>query len=73
MSQFGMQIPGARARRGASADVYTGLAAVATIFLIVACFVMFKSASTVGKNGNPLSLQEPSNIVIQGAQATPGK
>jgi hypothetical protein len=50
-------------RRGANADVYTGLAAVAVIFLIAAVVVMFQAASKVGK-GSPIGLQEPGKIEL---------
>ena len=68
MSQFGMQVPGGRVRRGASPDVYTGLAAVATIFLIAAVVVMFLAARKVGTNGSPIGLQEPGKIALPGVQ-----
>jgi hypothetical protein len=67
MSQFGMQVPGGRIKRGASADVYTGLAAVAVLFLIAAVVVMFTAASKVGK-GSPIGLQEPGKIQLPAAQ-----
>ncbi len=63
MSQFGMQVPGGRIKRGASADVYTALAMVAVIFLLAAVVVMFKAASKVGK-GSPIGLQESGKIEL---------
>jgi len=67
MSQFGMQVPGGRIKRGASADVYTGLAAVAVLFLLAAVIVMFGAASKVG-NGSPIGLQDPQKIQLPAAQ-----
>jgi len=66
MSQFGMQVPGGRVKRGASADVYTGLAAVAVLFLLAAVIVMFGAAKKVGKDGNPIGLQDPQKVVLPG-------
>jgi hypothetical protein len=67
MSQFGMQVPGGRIKRGANADVYTGLAAVAVVFLIAAVAVMFRAASKVGKD-SPIGLQTPGQIVLPPAK-----
>jgi hypothetical protein len=59
MSQFGMQLPGGRLKRGASPDVFTALAALSVVFLIAACVVMFGAASKVSKEkGNPFALQD---------------
>ena len=69
MSQFGMQVPGGRIKRGASADVYTGLAAVAVLFLLAAVVVMFTAAKKVGKGDNPIGLQEPGKIQLPAAQS----
>lgn len=69
MSQFGMQVPGGRIKRGASADVYTGLAAVAVLFLIAAVVVMFGAAKKVGKGENPIGLQESAHIQLPAAPA----
>jgi hypothetical protein len=68
MSQFGMQVPGGRIKRGANPDVYTGLAAVAVIFLIAAVYVMFVAASKVGKGGSPIGLQESGKIELTAAK-----
>lgn len=65
MSQFGMQMPGARAKRSAAPDVYTALAAAATIFLAIACVVMFQMGAKVGPDGNAFGLQEPGNIKLK--------
>ena len=65
MGQFGMQLPGGRAKRGASPDVYTALAAMAVVFLIAALAVMFVAGGKVSKDpGNPFSLQEEGKIVL---------
>lgn len=65
MSQFGMQMPAARARRSASPDVYTILAVTATVFLIVACVILFQAGSKVGPNGSAFSLQKAGQIQLQ--------
>lgn len=64
MSQFGMQMPGARAKRSSSPDVYTALAVAATIFLIAACLVMYQAGSKVGPDGNAFGLQEAGSIKL---------
>jgi len=64
MSQFGMQMTG-RGRRGSTPDVYTALAAMATVALLVACGVMYLAAAKVGKDGNPFGFQEPKNVVLK--------
>jgi len=65
MSQFGMQMPGGRARRNASPDVYSALAFVAVAFLVVACIMMWQAASRVGKDGGPFGLQERGKIQLR--------
>lgn len=56
MSQFGMQMPGARIRRAPSMDVYTGLLFAAVVALAVACVFMWKAAGRVGPGGEVFSL-----------------
>lgn len=65
MSQFGMQMTSAQRKRASGPDVYTALAAVACLFLLVACVVMFKEASKVGKGGNAFAIQEAGPNKIQ--------
>lgn len=65
MSQFGMQVQGGARRRGSTPDVFTALAVLATVFLAVACVVMWGAASKVGAGGNAFSLQEPGKISLK--------
>ncbi len=67
MSQFGMQMPGAR-KRGGLPDVYTGLAVIATVFLAAATFVMFTAAGKVGVDGSPFGLQDAKSIKLPAAK-----
>lgn len=67
MSQFGMQMPGGRARRTASMNVYTGLLFLAVVGLAVACGFMYVAASKVGVDGNPFGLQEAGRIQLPSA------
>ena len=67
MSQFGMQVPGGRIKRGATADVYTAMAAVMIVFLLAAVVVMFQAASKVGKV-TPIGLQDPAKIELPPAK-----
>lgn len=57
MSQFGMQMPGSRARHSTSLDVYTVLAFVAVVFLIAGCVAMYIAAAKVGPDGNAFGMQ----------------
>ena len=65
MSQFGMQMPGGRARRAASLDVYGALGFVAVAFLLVACVMMWQAAARIGKDGSPFNLQEQGKVQLK--------
>lgn len=64
MSQFGMHLPGSKAVRSASPDVFTALALISLVFVLVATGVMFFAASKVGVDGNPFGIQEENNIKL---------
>jgi hypothetical protein len=64
MSQFGMQMPGGRAKRAASMNIYTGLLFAAVVALAVACGFMWVAASKVGVNGSPFELQKAGQIQL---------
>lgn len=64
MSQFGMQMPGGRAKRASGPDVYTGLLVVATVAMLAACVVVFMQAGAIGKDGSAIGLQEPGNVKL---------
>ena len=66
MSQFGMQMPGGRASRGPTPDMYTVLAFFAMIFLLAACGVMWVQATRVSPAGHPFALQEKGRIQLSG-------
>jgi hypothetical protein len=65
MSQFGMQMPGGRMRRGATPDVYTGLMALAVVALVAACAMVYMQGAKVGKDGSAIGLQEPDRIALK--------
>lgn len=65
MSQFGMQMPGGRARRAASPDVYAALGFVAAAFLLVACVMMWQAGTRIGKDGSPFGLQEQGKVQLK--------
>lgn len=65
MSQFGMQMPGGRMRRGATPDVYTGLMALAVVALLAACAMVYMQGAKVGKDGSAIGLQEPDRISLK--------
>jgi hypothetical protein len=58
MSQIGMQMPGARARRGGGPDIYTALAFVAVVFLATACVLVYQAGTKVGKDGSPFTIHD---------------
>ena len=66
MSQFGMQMPGGRARRSAGVNVYTGLLFCAVVALAVGCgFMWIATAKVSPVAGNPFSLQQAKQIKLQ--------
>ncbi len=65
MSQFGMQMPGGRMKRGATPDVYTGLMVLAVVALLAACALMYMQGAKVGVDGSALGLQDPDQISIK--------
>ena len=65
MSQFGMQMPGARARRSASVDIYTGLMALATVALLAASVMLWVQGAKLGKDGSAIQLQDANNISLK--------
>ncbi len=71
MSQFGMQMPAARLKRGPSIDMYTGLLALAAICLAGACFVMARATMAVSPDGGLFTLQDKSGGKIQFKDAPP--
>jgi hypothetical protein len=65
MGQFGMQLPGGQMHRGASMNVYTGLLFLAVIALAAASIFVYLNAGKVGKDGQPLQLQEHNKISLK--------
>ena len=65
MSQIGMQMPGSRASRKPSPDVYTGLVFLAVIALGVACAVLWTQGAKLSPS-HPLSVQEEGRIQLPG-------
>ncbi len=65
MSQFGMQMPGGRMRRGATPDVYTGLMALAAAALLAACAMVYVQGTKVGKDGSAIGLQDSDRISLR--------
>jgi hypothetical protein len=66
-----MQMPGGRARRSASVNVYTGLLFCGVVALAVGCGFMWIAASKVSPvAGNPFELQDPgpNKIKVQPAK-----
>lgn len=73
MSQFGMQMPGGRARRGVNIDVYLALLGLAVLFLIAANVIVFGAATRLGKDGDPFGLQKPGEIMLKGVEQPRGQ
>ncbi|MGP1309498.1 MAG: hypothetical protein ACTS27_04795 [Phycisphaerales bacterium] len=64
MSQFGMQMPGARAKRAASINVYTGLFFVATVALLAACAMAYLNGAKIAPDGQPWKIHDDSRITL---------
>lgn len=66
MSQFGMQLPGARARQGATVNIYTGLLFIACLALLAACIFTWIQGGKIGVADQgamaPLSIQDPERL-----------
>ena len=73
MSQFGMQMPGGRARKSDSMNVYSALAFVAFVALAVACGYMWQAGTMLAPPGsNPITgLQKAGDIRLPAS--TPGR
>lgn len=65
MSQFGMQMPGGRASKGAGPDVYTALMFLGVVSMLVAVGMLWVAGSKVAPEGNPLKIQEPDRIKLE--------
>ncbi|MBX3365547.1 MAG: hypothetical protein KF866_12390 [Phycisphaeraceae bacterium] len=65
MNQFGMQMPGGRARRAAGVDVYTGLLFLAVAALILATAVLWMQGSKIGPKGSPFAVHEGGKIDLK--------
>lgn len=65
MSQFGMQMPGGRASKGAGPDVYTALMFLGVVSMLVAVGMLWIAGSKVAPEGNPLKIQEPDRIKLE--------
>jgi len=61
--QFGMQMPGGRARRGPALDVYTGLLLLAVIALGMGVAVAYTQGSKIGKDGSAMGVYGPDDPV----------
>lgn len=64
MSQFGMHLPGGKPSKSASPDMYTGLALISLVFVLVALGVMFVAGGRVGVDGNPFSIQTAGDVKL---------
>jgi len=58
MSQFGMQMPGGRAKSTPTLNVYTGLLFLAVAALATATAIVWIQGGKVGPDGNALALHE---------------
>ncbi len=63
MSQFGMQMPGAQVKRGASMNIYTVLLLGALIMLGAATAFVYLQGAKIGPDGNALGLHESPKAV----------
>lgn len=58
MSQFGMQMPGGRAKSTPTLNVYTGLLFLAVAALATATAIVWIQGGKIGPDGNALELQQ---------------
>ena len=69
MSQFGMQMPGARGRQSATINIYTGLLFVACLALLSAAAFTWVQGSKIGPHDKgamaALSLHDPQHIDLR--------
>lgn len=65
MSQFGMQMPGGRAAKGAAPDVYTALMFLGVVSMLVAVGMLWIAGTKVAPDGNPLKIQDPDKITLK--------
>ncbi|MCA9303154.1 MAG: hypothetical protein KC996_03435 [Phycisphaerales bacterium] len=65
MSQFGMQMPGGRASKGAGPDVYTALMFLGVVSMLVAVGMLWVAGSKVSPEGNPLKIQDAKRIELK--------
>jgi len=65
MSQFGMQMPGGGQSSSKSPDVYTALIFLGVVSMAVAVGMLWINGAKLSpEKGNPLSVQDQSNIKI---------
>lgn len=69
MSQFGMNMPTGRVKRGPSLDAITALVGLAVLCLAAACLVVFVAGSKVGPDGSAFGLQKAGEIKLQQTSA----
>lgn len=62
--QFGMRMPGGRARSAPEIDIYTGLMFIAVVLLLMATVVVYLQGSKLGKDGQAWSLQEDGRVQL---------
>lgn len=65
MSQFGMQMPTMRGKRGASLDTITAIVGLAVVCLAAACVVVGLAGGKVGKDGSVFGLQKVGEIKLK--------
>lgn len=63
MSQFGMQMPGGRAKSTPTLDVYSGLLFLAVAALATATAIVWIQGGKVGPEGNALALHEDGQAI----------
>lgn len=64
MSQFGMQMPGARTKRAASINVYTGLLFVGVVALLAACAMAYINGAKIAPDGQPWKIHDEGRITL---------
>lgn len=62
--QFGMRMPGGRARSTPEIDIYTGLMFLSFVLLILAIVVVYMQGSKIGKDGQAWALQDSERVEL---------
>jgi len=67
MGQMGMQMPGARAVRRPQLNVYTALAFIAVVVLLIACGLVWQASASLSPGSGlmaPFEIQDENSVTV---------